>query len=89
MKIRTKDYHGNFKNYGGDFLLTRLVKNRDGDDFERVDKDNEDKKQSITIIPGTMVDYNNGSYSTTLPLLFPGNYRIEIIVLRNSETCTA
>ena len=40
-------------------------------------------------IPGVVNDFNNGTYQIILPLRWPGKFKIQIFLMRKSETCSA
>ena len=40
-------------------------------------------------IPGTVEDFNNGTYQIKLPLRWAGTFKIQIFLMRKSEACTA
>ena len=40
-------------------------------------------------IPGTVEDFNNGTYQIKLPLRWAGTFKIQIFLMRKSESCTA
>ena len=102
MLVTIRDDYGNPKKYGGDFLLARTVP-IDYPDYKIYGKVKEtiyslpdwegtDKTRlsfDPTVIPGHVVDNRNGTYSIQIPCKFAGEYRIQIFLMRDSETMTA
>ena len=85
LKITSRNYRSQQKNYGGDLFNARLIP-ADEPKYDGTGGRNEEGHSMI--IPGTIHDNLDGTYDVKFPKIFKGKYRIEIIFMRNSESLT-
>ena len=95
LKFTAKNRLGERKLYGGDFILARMVPV----DFPKYWEQpfgpkgwtnyKDFDETIITIIPGSTSDHKDGTYTIKIPCKLPGQFRVEVILIRNSETISA
>ena len=87
LKVQAKNFKKENKTYGGDFILARMVPKK-YPKFSWQQTEIADP-QDVTIILGKVKDNLDGTYKIKLPCRIIGDYRIEVILMRNSETMSA
>ena len=81
INIKSKNSKGERKTYGGDFWLARLTK-RNESTYVKLKVTEE---AFGTYIPGVMQDGDDGTYSIEIPCVEPGDFTIQIFLIRTSE----
>ena len=89
LNFQAKNRLDQNKQYGGDFILARMVP-LDYPNFEKYKSAGAKfDPAKATIILGQVIDHLNGKYTIKIPCILAGQFRVEIILIRNSEAISA
>ena len=81
VQIQSKDALGGLKTHGGDYWQARLTPFEE-DEYKKYELTN---GTFGTYFPGNRIDHNDGTYTIKIPCIIPGQYKVQVFLIRTAE----